>query len=67
MIRLALCLLLGGCTTGIQVLPVVDQRTDAVSCCIAYVEAGKNTDGSIEIQNSETKGISIKLGARWKF
>jgi hypothetical protein len=67
MIRIALCLLLGGCTTGIQVLPVVDQKTQTVSCCIAYVESGKSTDGSIEVQNSTTKGVSVKLGARWKF
>lgn len=66
MTRALLCLMLGGCT-HIQVLPVVDQRTYAVSCCIAYIEAGKSTDGSIEVQNSETKGISVKLGAKWKF
>jgi len=67
MIRLALCLLLGGCTTGIQVLPVVDQRTDAVSCCEAIVEVNRTTDGTLAIQNSETKGVSVKLGARLKF
>jgi hypothetical protein len=67
-IRIALCLLLGGCgvVEHVQVVPVIDQRTQALSCCIAYVE-GKSADGSIEVQNSEIKGVSVKLGARWKF
>jgi hypothetical protein len=69
MIRAALCLLLSGCTVveHVQVLPVVNPRTLAVSCCIAYVEVGPTTKGSIEVQNSDAKGVSVKLGAKWRF
>lgn len=51
MIRLApLVLLLSGC---VQVLLTVDPSFD-VGCCIALVELGKSTNGTIEVQKSPT-------------
>jgi len=62
MIRLALCLLLGGCTTGVVVLPVVNPTTDDTSCCVAYWQLSKSTAGSLEVQKSATSwSISSKL------
>lgn len=64
MTRVLLCLLLGGC---VQVLPVVDPHTDSVSCCIAVAEINRTTDATLQITNTATKGLSAKLGIRWKF
>jgi hypothetical protein len=58
MIRIALCLLLGGC---VQVLPAVDQSM-SVGCCIALIELSKTTNGSIEVQKSPTTwSVSAKV------
>lgn len=63
MIRAALlALLLSGCI----VLPVVDQRTDAVSCCLAVVEVNKTTDGTLQI-TKPAETLQVKIGARFKF
>jgi hypothetical protein len=69
MIRIALCLLLSGCTVveHVQVVPVINPKTYAVSCCQAYVEYSKTTQAFIEVQNSDAKGVSVKLGAKFKF
>lgn len=64
MIRLALCLLLGGC--GVVVLPVVNPATDDVSCCIAYWSLDKSTSGSLEVKKSET-AWSVNSKLRIKF
>ncbi|MFM0141710.1 hypothetical protein [Paraburkholderia sp. RL18-085-BIA-A] len=62
MIRIALCLLLGGC---VQVLPTVDQSLN-VGCCIAYVELSKSTSGSIEVQKSPTNwSVSAKVHSKF--
>lgn len=64
MTRALLCLLLGGC---VQVVPIFDQQTDSVSCCEAVAEFSRTTDGTVQIQNIATNGVSVKIGARWKF
>lgn len=70
MIRSALAACaLTGCTVleHVQVVPVVNPKTYAVSCCKAYVEYSKTTQSSIEVQNSDAKGVSVKLGAKFRF
>jgi hypothetical protein len=62
MIRIALCLLLGGC---VQVLPTIDQSMN-VGCCIALIELSKTTNGSIEVQKSPTTW-SVSTKVRTKF
>lgn len=66
MIRPLLCLLLGGCTTAIEVAPIIDAKTNALSCCVAYIESSKNADGSIQI-TKPAANFQIKLGIRFKF
>jgi hypothetical protein len=62
MIRIALCLLLGGC---VQVLPTVDQSLN-VGCCIAYWEMSRSTFGSIEVQKSPaTWSVSAKVHSKF--
>jgi hypothetical protein len=62
MIRIALCLLLGGC---VQVFPTVDQSLN-VGCCIAYVELSKSTSSSIEVQKSPTNwSVSAKVHSKF--
>ena len=62
MIRALLCLLLGGCTTGVVVLPVVSPVTDDTSCCVAYWQLSKSTAGSLEVQKSATSwSVGTKL------
>jgi hypothetical protein len=62
LIRIALCLLLGGCTTGVVVLPVVNPTTYDASCCIAYWALSKSTSGSLEVQKSATTwSVNSKL------
>jgi hypothetical protein len=62
MTRALLCLLLGGCTTGVVVLPVVNPTTDDASCCIAYWQLSKSTAGSLEVQKSATTwSVNSKL------
>jgi len=66
MIRLILCLLLGGCTTGVVVLPVVSPVTEDTSCCVAYWKLSKSTAGSLEVQKSATSwSISSKLHVKF--
>lgn len=61
MIRIALCLLLGGCVP-IVVLPVVNPTTYDASCCIAYWALNKSTSGSVEVQKSATSwSVNSKL------
>lgn len=62
MIRIALCLLLGGCSTGVVILPVVNPATDDASCCVAYWALNKSTSGSLEVQKSDTAwSVNSKL------
>jgi hypothetical protein len=62
MIRIAICLLLGGC---VQMLPTVDQSLN-VGCCIAYVEFSKSTSGSIEVQKKpSTWSVSAKVHTKF--
>lgn len=63
MIRILLCLLLGGC---VQVLPVVDPHTDSVSCCIAVAEINRTTEATLQI-TKPAANLQVKFGVRAKF
>jgi hypothetical protein len=63
MTRALLCLLLGGC---VQVVPVVDSRTDTVACCQALIELNRTTDGYIAV-TKPAQNLEFKAGAHIKF
>jgi hypothetical protein len=67
-ILLALALPLAGCAVvdHVQVLPVVNPATYDASCCIAFFELGKGTDGSIEVQKTPTH-LSVSAKVRRDF
>ncbi|SDR37829.1 hypothetical protein SAMN05443245_5271 [Paraburkholderia fungorum] len=66
MIRLALCLLLGGCTS-IQILPSLNTTTYDVNGALIYIEPDPMTNYSAAVTYSTTTGYKLKLGAKWKF
>lgn len=54
-ILLTLALLpMAGCgiVDHVQVLPVINPTTYDASCCVAFFELGKGTNGSIEVQKT---------------
>jgi hypothetical protein len=68
-ILLALALLpMAGCAfvDHVQVLPVVNPTTYDASCCVAFFELGKRTDGSIEVQKTPTH-LSVSAKVRQEF
>jgi hypothetical protein len=65
MIRLALCLLLGGCAARVEVLPTFDSKTYAVGCCVVMAQIPPSTDLSVTVQKTES--LQVKLGAAWRF
>jgi hypothetical protein len=68
MIRLALCLLLGGCTVfpeHLQVLPAVSESAE-IGCCVVTAELPPSTDLSLKI-TKPAQSVDVKFAARWKF
>ncbi|WP_321904368.1 hypothetical protein [Paraburkholderia tropica] len=50
----------------VQVLPTVNPTTYDVSCCVAYAEIPPSTHLSLTVKKADS-GVSVKLGARWRF
>lgn len=67
MIRLALCLLLGGCTVAprVAVLPVINPMTESVDCCVAYAYIPPSTQLSVQV--TKAPDLKVKLGAKFRF
>jgi hypothetical protein len=67
MIRLALCLLLGGCTVveHVQVLPTIS-ATEGIGCCVILAEPNPSTDFSLKI-TKPAQSLEVKAGAHFKF
>jgi len=64
MIRLALCLLLGGCAT-VEVLPTFDQKTESIGCCLIAAQIPPSTRLSAQVTKSPD--WKLKLSAKWRF
>jgi hypothetical protein len=65
MIRLALCLLLGGCATNVEVLPTFDQKTESIGCCLIAAQIPPST--SLTAQVTKSPDWKLKLSAKWRF
>jgi hypothetical protein len=67
MIRLALCLLLGGCTVveHVQVLPTLS-ATEGIGCCVILAEPSPSTNLSLTI-TKPAQGVEVKAGVHIKF
>jgi hypothetical protein len=67
LIRIALCLLLGGCTVveHVQVLPTLS-ATEGIDCCVILAEPNPSTNLSLTI-TKPAQSLELKAGARWKF
>lgn len=66
MIRVALCLLLGGCTS-VQILPSLNSQTYDFDGALIYVEPDPMSRYSVSVTHSDQAGYKLKLGAKWKF
>jgi hypothetical protein len=68
MIRVAACLLLGGCTVveHVQVMPTFDKQQE-IGCCVIYAEPNPQTTLSVTVQKAADESLKVKLGAKWRF